>query len=145
VVMSFSVRGLNVVRNTILTSPEGGMATPFGSHRLLRSANRARGPYCQVITVSAHTGLAPTATLHHRFGVRPRMRREPRDQEPDGPAISAFMAAIRAQSPNGADKTVDPIAAEDADQRAATCQVMQMGERLAQRKRHLMPVEGPSE
>src|SRR6516225_5254185 len=33
--MSFSVRGLNVVRNTILTSPEGGMATPSGSRRLV--------------------------------------------------------------------------------------------------------------
>ena len=29
VLMSFSVRGSEVIRNTILTSPEGGMATPL--------------------------------------------------------------------------------------------------------------------
>jgi hypothetical protein len=49
--MSFSVRGLEVVRNTILTSPEGGMVTPSGSPRLVTVRDPARvallsGDYC---------------------------------------------------------------------------------------------------
>src|SRR5262249_31797779 len=70
--MSFSVRGLEVVHNTILTSPEGGMATPLGSRRLLAVRDPSAWPYCQVITVSAHaeylvrrtTGGHPEAQHH---------------------------------------------------------------------------------
>jgi len=54
--MSFSVRGLNVVRNTILTSPEGGMATPSGSRGLVMVRDPSAWPDCQVITVSRHKG-----------------------------------------------------------------------------------------
>lgn len=68
-----------------------------------------------------------------------------RDQEPEGPATSAVTAPFRTQSPNRVDKAVDPIAAEHANERPPTRQVMQMGECLAQRKRHLMPVERASE
>jgi hypothetical protein len=78
--------------------------------------------------------------LHHRFAVRRGVRRELRDQEPEGPTTSAVTAPIRAQSPNGVDKAVDPVAAEHANERALTHQIMQMGECLAQCKRHLMPV-----
>jgi hypothetical protein len=52
--MSFSVRGSEVIRNTILTSPEGGMATPSGSRRLVTVRDPRRGPYCRVITDSEH-------------------------------------------------------------------------------------------
>ena len=40
------------VRNIILTSPEGGMATPLAVAQTLDGPTRARGLYCQVITVS---------------------------------------------------------------------------------------------
>ena len=42
VVMSVSVRGLNVVRNTILTSPEGGMATPLAVAQTLNGPQPER-------------------------------------------------------------------------------------------------------
>ena len=55
--MSFSVRGLEVIRNTILTSPEGGMATPSGSRRLVTVRDPSAWPHCQVITVSEQSFL----------------------------------------------------------------------------------------
>jgi hypothetical protein len=44
-----------------------------------------------------------------------------------------------------ADKAVDSVVAEQASERSLARQVMQMGKRLAQRERHLVPVEGPPE
>ena len=46
------------VRNTILTSPEGGMATPLAVAQTLDGPRPERvAPTCQVITVSAQTYL----------------------------------------------------------------------------------------
>ena len=62
--MSFSVRGLNVVRNTILTSPEGGMATPLAVAQTLDGPRPERvAPTCQVFTVSAQAVQGAALTL----------------------------------------------------------------------------------
>jgi hypothetical protein len=74
VVMSFSVRGLNVVRNTILTSPEGGMATPLGVAQTRDGPRPERVAYCQVITVSTQPGVplkGPRAAPHVGLGSGP--------------------------------------------------------------------------
>ena len=73
------------------------------------------------------------------------MPREVCELEPGRPAIAGAAVASRSELPDCADKAVDPVAAEQASERSLARQVMQMGKRLAQRERHLVPVEGPPE
>ena len=66
-VMSISVRDLEVVRNTILTSPEGGMATPLAVAQTLDGPRPERvallsGDYC-LRTAGRLTGSANTGVL----------------------------------------------------------------------------------